>query len=98
MCNTVNYAIELYQQLQEYTDRVGLLHSRFIRKDRKKLEQEILDFAPNDPNRKENHGIWISTQIVEASLNIDFDVLYTEMCSIDSLLQRMGRVYLQQMV
>lgn len=93
LCNTVNYAIELYQQLQEYTDRVGLLHSRFIRKDRKKLEQEILDFAPNDPNRKENHGIWISTQIVEASLNIDFDVLYTEMCSIDSLLQRMGRVY-----
>ena len=93
LCNTVNYAIELYQQLQEYTDHVGLLHSRFIRKDRKKLEQEILDFAPNDPNRKENHGIWISTQIVEASLNIDFDVLYTEMCSIDSLLQRMGRVY-----
>lgn len=33
----------------------------------------------------------ITTQIVEASLDIDFDVLYTEMCTADSLLQRMGR-------
>lgn len=93
LCNTVNYAIYVYQQLQEYTDQVRLLHSRFIKKDRKQLEQDILTFAPNDPNRKPAHGIWISTQIVEASLDIDFDVLYTEMCSIDSLLQRMGRVY-----
>lgn len=36
-------------------------------------------------------GIWITTQIVEASLDIDFDMLYTEMCTADSLLQRMGR-------
>lgn len=36
-------------------------------------------------------GIWITTQIVEASLDIDFDILYTEMCTADSLLQRMGR-------
>lgn len=95
LCNTVNYAIEVYQQLQECagTDQVRLLHSRFIKKDRKRLEQDILAFAPNDPNRKPAHGIWVSTQIVEASLDIDFDVLYTEMCSIDSLLQRMGRVY-----
>ena len=36
-------------------------------------------------------GIWITTQIVEASLDIDFDVLFTEMATADSLLQRMGR-------
>jgi len=36
-------------------------------------------------------GIWVTTQIVEASLDIDFDMLYTEMCPADSLLQRMGR-------
>ena len=36
-------------------------------------------------------GIWVTTQLVEASLDIDFDVLYTEMSTADSLLQRMGR-------
>ena len=37
--------------------------------------------------------ICISTQIVEASLDIDFDELHTDMSAADSLLQRMGRVY-----
>lgn len=41
---------------------------------------------------KEN-GIWITTQIVEASLDIDFDYLYTEMSTLDSLFQRLGRCY-----
>ena len=45
-----------------------------------------MDFAES-----EEAGIWITTQIVEASLDIDFDVLHTEMCTADSLLQRMGR-------
>ena len=40
---------------------------------------------------RESIGIWVTTQIVEASLDIDFDILYTEMCTADSLLQRMGR-------
>ena len=47
----------------------------------------ILDFS----EREEEPGIWVSTQIVEASLDIDFDMLYTEMCTADSLLQRLGR-------
>lgn len=38
-------------------------------------------------------GIWVTTQIVEASLDIDFDVLFADMCTADSLLQRMGRCY-----
>jgi CRISPR-associated endonuclease/helicase Cas3 len=37
--------------------------------------------------------IWISTQIVEASLDIDYDLLITELSTADSLIQRMGRVY-----
>lgn len=90
--NTVSHAQELYEKLKDKS-QCYLLHSMFLRKDRAKLEKDILEFAPNSHVKNEKCGIWISTQIVEASLDIDFDVLYTEMCSIDSLLQRMGRVY-----
>lgn len=87
--NTIGEAQRLYDELID--ENVHLLHSHYIKKHRKMLEDEILRFTNRNEN-KEN-GIWISTQIVEASLDIDFDVLFTEMSSLDSLFQRMGRVY-----
>jgi CRISPR-associated endonuclease/helicase Cas3 len=87
ICNTISKAQEIYEKILGLTDEVYLLHSHFIRKDRTLLEKKIIDFSCNC----EKTGIWITTQIVEASLDIDFDILYTEMCSCDSLLQRMGR-------
>lgn len=66
-----------------------MLHSRFILKDRNIKEKEIKEFSKD---KKEN-GIWITTQIVEASLDIDFDYLYTEMSTLDSIFQRFGRCY-----
>lgn len=88
LCNTVSKAQKVYQGLIECKeDNVFLLHSRYIRKHRNQLEEKIQEFS----NDKEAVGIWVSTQIVEASLDIDFDILYTEMCTCDSLLQRMGR-------
>ncbi len=88
LCNTVGKAQSVYDKLKDQNEYVKLLHSRFIRQDRKLLEEEIMKFSNSDET-----GIWISTQIVEASLDIDFDVLFTEMCPADSLLQRMGRCY-----
>lgn len=90
--NTVSAAQRLYKSISGQGVSVHLLHSMFIRRDRRKLEQAILNFAPNDKVQPES-GIWISTQIVEASLDIDFDVLFTEMCPIDQLMQRLGRVF-----
>ncbi len=88
--NTINKAIEMYLKLKEKgTDNVHLLHSRFILNDRNKKEEEIKNFSKN----KDENGIWITTQIVEASLDIDFDYLYTEMSTLDSLFQRLGRCY-----
>lgn len=86
ICNTVDQAREVYNSLRECTDYVKLLHSRFTKRDRAKLEQEILEFA----NSREN-GIWVTTQLVEASLDIDFDELHTEMSTLDSQFQRYGR-------
>lgn len=87
ICNTVTKAQEIYEKINNLTENVYLLHSRFIRKDRAILEENIMEFSRNRNAR----GIWVTTQIVEASLDIDFDILYTEMCPADSLLQRMGR-------
>lgn len=91
--NTVNRAQELYNELindNKFKDKVFMFHSRFIKEDRYIKEKFIF----RDGQLK-NHfsGIWITTQVVEASLDIDFDVLYTELSDISGLLQRMGRVF-----
>jgi CRISPR-associated endonuclease/helicase Cas3 len=95
ICNTVNRAIEVYDKLIKENPNVvkGLLHSRFIQKHRNLLEEEIKKFAPNKKQiQNTENGIWITTQVAEASLDVDFDILYTELSTIDSLIQRMGRV------
>lgn len=84
ICNTVSKAQKFYKKLEG--ENVWLLHSKYIRRDRAFLERKIMGFSESGES-----GIWITTQIVEASLDIDFDILYTEMCTADSLLQRMGR-------
>ena len=84
ICNTVSKAQKFYKKLEG--ENVWLLHSKYIRRDRAFLERKIMEFSESCES-----GIWITTQIVEASLDIDFDILYTEMCTADSLLQRMGR-------
>ena len=88
--NTINKAIELYKFLKnEGVEKVNLLHSRFEQEDRSEKERNIKEFS----KQKDESGIWITTQIVEASLDIDFDMLYTEMSTLDSLFQRFGRCY-----
>ncbi len=87
ICNSISVAISTYKELKKLACDLtkGLLHSHFIKKDRNVLEKRILEFQEN--------GIWVTSPIVEASLDIDFDELHTEMCSADSLLQRFGRCY-----
>lgn len=87
LCNTVSKAQEVYKKLKDNVN-TKLLHSKFIKRNRLKLEEEILKFSKSNEN-----GVWVSTQIVEASLDIDFDMLFTEMCPADNLLQRLGRCY-----
>lgn len=90
ICNTINKSIELYKKLKEINcENIHVLHSRFILEDRNEKEKQIKEFSKN----KKKTGIWITTQIVEASLDIDFDYLYTEMSTLDSIFQRFGRCY-----
>ncbi|MFL8798253.1 MULTISPECIES: CRISPR-associated helicase Cas3' [unclassified Clostridioides] len=92
--NTVKSAIEKYELIEDIVKskgidvNVNLLHSMYIQEDRAKLEKYIKEFADSNSN-----GIWITTQLVEASLDIDFDELHTENSILDSLFQRFGRCY-----
>jgi CRISPR-associated helicase Cas3/CRISPR-associated HD domain protein len=87
LTNTVRKAQEVYKILknQNQAIRVNLLHSLYIQKTKREKEMQIQNTT--EP------VIWISTQIVEASLDIDYDLLITELSTADSLIQRMGRVY-----
>ena len=81
VCNTVKQAQDVFQELQHGADNAKLLHSRFILKDRERIEGEL-----------ENADLLVGTQAVEVSLDIDFDCLFTEPAPIDALIQRFGRI------
>ena len=91
ICNTIKKAQEIYLKLKEeddLKDKINMLHSNFIREDREEKEKNILDFGKTE---FDGEGIWISTSLVEASLDIDFDYLFTELQDLNSLFQRFGR-------
>lgn len=89
--NSVDKAIELHQILETIAVDQGFkaicYHSRFINKHRSQKEEKIFEL-----DRKNNGGILIATQVVEVSLDIDFDILFTENAPIDAIIQRAGRV------
>ena len=84
--NTVNEAIRLYEKYHHY--KPICYHSRFIQKHRVQKEKQIKDVSENNSDR----NLVITTQVVEVSLDIDFDVLFTENAPADSIVQRAGRV------
>lgn len=90
--NTVKKLNELYIQLSNnynISDKIHVFHSGFIQLDRMNKENQIIEFA----NKDKSSGIWICTQVAEASLDIDFDILITELSDLNGLFQRMGRCY-----
>ena len=98
VCNTIRKAQEMYDELKEADIDLNLnvFHSRFTRNDRKQLESEIKEFGKTYSDEKQGvldsrDGIWIATSVVEVSLDIDFDYLFTELSELNALFQRMGR-------
>lgn len=87
VCNSVKKAQELYVELSEECV-TNILHSKFIKKHRREKEGQIKAFGNTNVT---GTGIWVCTQIVEASLDIDFDYLFTELSDLSGLFQRLGR-------
>lgn len=90
--NTVRKAQEYARICSEVfgDENVFLLHSSFIATDRYKKEEELLRTIGKNGDRPK-FKIVIGTQVIEQSLDIDFDVLITELAPMDLILQRMGR-------
>lgn len=96
--NTVSEAIaahgELMRRLPEpLRERLRLFHSRFTFGDRDRIEREVLDNYGKLSTVRERRGrVLVATQVIEQSLDIDADVLVTDLAPIDLLVQRAGRL------
>jgi CRISPR-associated endonuclease/helicase Cas3 len=95
--NTVRQAQHVFNDLQSISDGsvdIRLFHSRFTQSHRKEKEGELdLFIGNNEKSRKDKRPkILVATQVVEASLDLDADFLFSELAPWDSLIQRMGRV------
>jgi len=90
VCNQVKRSQNLYDRLAEQYPQVDkmLVHSRFKRGRRSELE----DLLRNKFNVGNEACIVVSTQVLEVSLDISFDLMITECAPIDALVQRFGRI------
>lgn len=96
--NTVARAFEAARALQDKfgAECVTVAHSRFVDLDRAGKDQELLRlFGPPEKTdaRPEGRHVVVATQVAEQSLDVDFDVLVSDLCPVDLLLQRMGRLH-----
>ncbi len=92
--NTVRDAIEVYDRLRLRAPKVTLFHARFIGADRARIEQQVLSRFGKISTCGERGGqVLIATQVVEQSLDLDFDLLATDIAPIDLVIQRVGRLH-----
>jgi hypothetical protein len=93
--NTVGRAQRTYRALVERLGEqdVTLFHARFTVADRRRLEDRLVGEFGRDGRRRPRRRVVVATQVVEQSLDVDFDALITDLAPIDLLLQRLGRVH-----
>ena len=93
--NTVRKAQEAAQRLRQVLPEkeVQVFHAQFLMPDRAAREQELMRRIGKRSTAAERDGlIVVGTQVLEQSLDVDFDVMVTELCPMDLLLQRIGRL------
>ncbi len=105
ICNTVGRAQKVYQALKPFfPDRdpvdglpqLGLLHARYLYGERERREKECLRrFGPSDKTiaSRPRRAVLVATQIIEQSLDLDFDLMVTDLAPADFTLQRAGRLH-----
>lgn len=95
VCNTVRRAQEVFEQVSAKAPgdtALLLLHSRMTVADRAAATRELLALVGPDGVRPQRL-IVVATQVIEQSLDLDFDALVSDVCPLDALIQRAGRVH-----
>ncbi len=93
--NTVADARETFVALQQSHPewRIELFHARFMLGDRLDIENSVVRrFGKKSTSQERNGRILIATQVVEQSLDLDFDEMITDLAPIDLIIQRSGRL------
>ena len=95
--NSVDDALEARAELLERgldAASVDLFHARFALADRLTIEKRVLTTFGKSSTAEQRRGkVLVATQVVEQSLDLDFDVLVTDLAPIDLLIQRAGRLW-----
>ena len=94
--NTVREAQMVYRSLAERAPadcELLLFHARFPAWRRKQLETAVVDRFGKPAALRPSRAVLVATQVVEQSLDLDFDVMFTEIAPIDLVLQRAGRLW-----
>jgi len=91
-CNRISRAQQVAELLRVEGVEVELLHGRFNARDRLRKEERVRGCVATTLGEKKQPMVLVATQVVEVSLDVDFDVLFTEPAPLDALLQRFGRI------
>jgi CRISPR-associated endonuclease/helicase Cas3 len=94
ICNLVSDAQYTWLKLLQLSNtvKVDLFHGRYAFTDRNRIENDII--VRYEKERKEASGsILVATQVIEQSLDLDFDFMVTQLCPVELLFQRLGRLY-----
>lgn len=104
ICNTVDRSMEVYKHLKDSLKDTEclLFHARTLQKWRREREEDVLrkfgkgekqaDGTYANPHRPPR-AVLVATQVIEQSLDLDFDLMFSEIAPIDLLLQRAGRLH-----
>lgn len=95
--NTVKDAIETFDTLSDEIENISLFHARFAFCDRLHREKNAVEtFGKHSKADARRGQVLIATQVVEQSLDIDFDLIVSDLAPIDLLIQRAGRLWRHQ--
>jgi CRISPR-associated endonuclease/helicase Cas3 len=94
LMNTVKQAQKVYTALTACFDGdLMLFHAQFPAEQRKEIEEACIRKFGKDKSNRPKRAILVATQVVEQSLDVDFDAMLTAVAPIDLVLQRMGRIF-----
>lgn len=101
--NTVERAQQLYKLLAEQEQETEhplecyLFHARFPAEERSAIENQVLELFGKDASlengKRPPRAVLVATQVVEQSLDLDFDVMISDVAPVDLLIQRAGRMW-----